>query len=420
MVRKFLAMSILSRGFGYLRTKLRIDTSEGYYPGRDPFIRPLTPETVLGLSAVWASQIVIAGTISTLSLGVFNAKKNGEIQPATNHHLYNILKSDPNFDLTAPEFWEYMASAIELHGSAYARIVPSVREGEISSLLPVNPAVVTVRRLRSTGRLEYSYYDAETGTQRKVAQDKMLHIRGAFPTALGGQSPLQAAAGVFRSAHNADMAAGRQWAQGMRPSGVLSVDKPLDKAQRNKLKTILRSEYQGAINDGVPVILDNGVSWSQLSISAKDAQMLESRSFSVLEIARIFGVPPFMIGHTEKSTSWGTGLEQQVLAFIKFTLRRRVKRIEKALMKQLLTPQERSRGMYIKFNIEDLLRGDTVARANFYEKMTRNGLMTINEVRDLEDRPAIDGGGVARVQMQNIPVAEADGSITGGEDNVDE
>jgi len=248
----------------------------------------------------------------------------------------------------------------------------------------------------------------------------MLHIRGAFPTALGGQSPLQAAAGVFRSAHNADMAAGRQWAQGMRPSGVLSVDKPLDKAQRNKLKTILRSEYQGAINDGVPVILDNGVSWSQLSISAKDAQMLESRSFSVLEIARIFGVPPFMIGHTEKSTSWGTGLEQQVLAFIKFTLRRRVKRIEKALMKQLLTPQERSRGMYIKFNIEDLLRGDTVARANFYEKMTRNGLMTINEVRDLEDRPAIDGGGVARVQMQNIPVAEADGSITGGEDNVDE
>ena len=409
--------NIFSRGFNILRTKLRSDTSEGYYPGGPRSLRALDKSTVMGLSAVWACQSLIAGTIGTLSLGVYNKKVDGEVQPATDHYLYSILNSDPNHDLTAAEFWEYQSSAIELDGNAYARKMPSLRPGQISGLKIVPPKSVQCRRIKRTGQLEYTYYDSETGTQETVSQDDMLHLRGAFPSPTGGVSTLAAAAGVFRNAYNAERAASQQWEQGMRPSGVLSVPKPLDKAQRKKAKEALRNEYQGAINDGIPLVLDNGVKWQQLAISAKDAQMIESRSFSVEEIARIFGVPPFMIGHSEKSTSWGTGLEQQVLAFVKFTLRRRVKRIEKSLSKQLLTPQERARGMYIKFNVEDLLRGDTKARAAFYEIMLRNGIFSINEVRELEDRGPIDGGDVPRVQMQNIPVSEADGSLTSGDPN---
>lgn len=145
----------------------------------------------------------------------------------------------------------------------------------------------------------------------------------------------------------------------------------------------------------------------QLMFNPDDAQMLESRGFSVEEICRFFGVPPFMIGHTEKTTSWGTGLEQQTLGFQKFTLRRRMKRIEQALAKQLLTDEDRARGIVIEFNLEGLLRGDSGARSAFYQSGLTNGWMTINEVRALENMPPVAGGDVPRMQMQNVPITEA-------------
>ena len=155
------------------------------------------------------------------------------------------------------------------------------------------------------------------------------------------------------------------------------------------------------------MLLDRGMDWVQLSISPEDAQMLQSRSFSVEEVCRFFGVPPFMVGHTEKTTSWGTGLEQQTLGFQKFTLRRRLKRIEQALEKQLLSVADRMAGITIEFNLEGLLRGDSAARASFYQQMLTNGVMTINEVRSLENLPPVAGGEVPRMQMQNVPIPQA-------------
>jgi HK97 family phage portal protein len=155
------------------------------------------------------------------------------------------------------------------------------------------------------------------------------------------------------------------------------------------------------------------MTWHALSINPDDAQMLESRAFSVEEICRFFGVPPFMIGHTEKSTSWGTGIEQQTLGFQKFTLRRRLKRIEQALEKQLLTPKDRAEGVTIEFNIEGLLRADSQARAQFYGRMTAIGAMTINEVRAYENLPPVEGGDVPRIQMQNVPITDAGNSLAG-------
>jgi HK97 family phage portal protein len=123
----------------------------------------------------------------------------------------------------------------------------------------------------------------------------------------------------------------------------------------------------------------------------------------------MFNVPPHMIGHTEKSTSWGTGLEQQTLGFVQFTLRRRLKRIEMALEKQLLTARDRSEGVRIEFNLEGLLRGDSKTRADFYASGLQNGWRTINEVREKENLPPVEGGDVPRMQMQNVPITEAGG-----------
>ncbi len=189
---------------------------------------------------------------------------------------------------------------------------------------------------------------------------------------------------------------------------MLTFEKWLTKDQRDLAEAKLTEKFVGAMNSGRPLILEGGTKWEQLTLKPEDAQMLESRGFSVEEICRFFGVPPFMVGHTEKTSSWGTGLEQQTLGFQKFTLRRRLKRIEQAIEKQLLTPDDRARGVTVEFSLEGLLRGDSAGRARFYQQMTQIGAMTINEVRALENLPPVEGGDVPRTQMQNVPIAEID------------
>jgi len=164
------------------------------------------------------------------------------------------------------------------------------------------------------------------------------------------------------------------------------------------------------MNAGRPMVLEGGTKWQQLTINPEDAQMLQSRGFSVEEVCRFFGVPPHMVGHTQNSTSWGTGLEQQTLGFQKFTLRRRLKRIEQASEKQLLTPTERAEGITIEFNLEGLLRADSAARASFYATMVQNGIYTRNEVRALENMPPKPGADELTVQAQNVPVGSTGGA----------
>jgi HK97 family phage portal protein len=154
------------------------------------------------------------------------------------------------------------------------------------------------------------------------------------------------------------------------------------------------------------MVLGSGLKWESLSINPDDAQMLESRAFSVEEICRFFGVPPHMIGHTEKSTSWGTGLEQQTIGFIQFTLRERLKNIESTLEEQLLSSGERAAGMRIEFNIEGLLRGDSKARAEFYSAGLKDKWLTINEVRALENRAPVPWGDRPWGQMQDQQLTE--------------
>lgn len=194
---------------------------------------------------------------------------------------------------------------------------------------------------------------------------------------------------------------------GVQTTGVLSSDKVFTAEQRKQAEALLQEKFVGSVNAGRPMLLDNGLKWEQISINPEDAQMLETRRFGVEEICRIFGVPPHMIGHTENSTSWGTGLEQQTLGFQKFTLRKRLERIEQALQKQLLSRADRQNGITIEFNVEGLLRGDSAARSNFYQSALQNGWMTINEVRALENMPPVTGGDTPRMQMQNVPITQA-------------
>ena len=362
----------------------------------------VTAEAVLGLSAVWACTNLLAGTQASLPLMVYRTGANGARSVARDHPLYRVIHDSPNSLQTAVDFWEFMCASIELWGNAYARVL---RNGEkVVSLTPVNPALPVVDQI-SESRLRYRW--TEDGKALEETSETMLHIRGFGGNPRGGMSALTFGARCFGLSLAVDRAAGATFRNGLRPSVAVKFDKFLTKEQREAIEEGIARKYAGAMNSGKPFITEGGGGIQVLSINPEDAQMLESRGFSVEEICRFFGVPPFMIGHTEKTTSWGTGLEQQTLGFQKFTLRRRMKRIEQALEKQLLTANDRSNGIVIEFNLEGLLRGDSAARSGFYQSALTNGWMTINEVRALENMPPVDGGDVARMQMQNVPITQA-------------
>lgn len=361
----------------------------------------VSAESALSLSAVWGCVNLLAGTIASLPVGVWE-RREGERVLTTEHPLYRLLHDSPNYDQTALDFGEYMQSSLELWGNAYARID---RTGsKISALIPVNPMLMTVRRLPN-GRIEYAW--VENGASYRLLDDEVFHVRGFGGGPLQGMSTLYFGRQSIGGAIAAERAAAGSFRNGLRPSGVLTFEEWLKPDQREIAETRLVEKFSGAQNAGRPMVLEGGTKWQPLTLTPEDAQMLQSRRLGVEDICRFFGVPPHMIGHTEKSTSWGTGLEQQTLAFQKFTLRRRIKRLEQAIEKQLLTPAERGRGLTVEFNLEGLLRADSASRAKFYQTMTMIGGMTINEVRRLENLPPVEGGDVPRMQMQNVPISEA-------------
>lgn len=369
--------------------------------------RAVQAGAAVGLSATWACVQLIAGTISSLPLMVYRTDAQGIRRVAKDHPLYFVLHDSPNFDQTAVDFWEVMAASIELSGNAYAVIERRSSDKAINALHPIRPDLVKVRR-KDNGSLEYEWTE---GGRRVVKHgDNILHIRGPLGDGVSGTSTLSACRNVFDDAMAAESAAGSMFRNGVNPSGILKTkdDVRLTKEQREELEQLLVQKYQGSIRQGRPMLLDNGLDWVQLTIDPADAQMLESRKFSGEEICRLFGVPPAMVGFGDKSSNWGTGKEVDVLGFQKFTLRKRLKRIEQALMKQLVPLAERrAQGITIEFNFEGLLRGDTASRYEAYEKAIRMGIATRNECRALENLPPIDGGDVVTVQMQDIPLADA-------------
>jgi HK97 family phage portal protein len=368
--------------------------------------RSMSASAAIGLSATWACVQLIAGTISSLPLMVYRTDANGIRTVAKDHPLYFVLHDSPNYDQTAVDFWEVMAASIELYGNAYA-VMERRSNGVLNALHPVRPDLMKVRRLDG-GDLQYEW--TENGVRSVKHGDDVLHIRGPIGDALSGMSTLSVCRHVFDDALAADSAASAMFENGVNPSGILSTPDAvqLTPLQREELETKLADRHKGAIRSGRPLLLDRGIKWQQLTINPVDAQMLESRKFSGEEICRIFGIPPGMVGFGDSSSNWGTGKEVDVLGFQKFTLRKRIKRIEQALLKQLVPLAERrAQGLTIEFNFDALLRGDTEARYNAYEKAIRMGIATRNECRALENLPPIEGGNVVTVQMQDIPLADA-------------
>ena len=219
----------------------------------------------------------------------------------------------------------------------------------------------------------------------------MLHIRGFGGNPLGGLSTLSFGRQTFGLAQAIERASGDTFRNGVRPSGLLKTADTLTIDQRKQAEELLQEKFAGAINAGRPMLLDRGMDWVQLSISPEDAQMLQSRAFSVEEVCRFFGVPPFMIGDVEKTTAWGSGVEHMSLGFVRYTLQERLTEIEQELTRKLF----RTATTFSRFNVEGLLRGDTAARAAYLREMVGGsqgpGIITQDEARRAEGFAPLGG-----------------------------
>lgn len=382
---------------------LNLRNTDGWYGPVPDAGEIVTEASSLAVSSVWACANLISGTISSLPFQVYQRRDDGYRDSFRSHPLYRVLHDSPNYDQTAVDFWDYISLSVDLFGNAFADVLRN-RDGQVIALRPIKPDTVSVTRTEQ-GPLRYRW--SKDGRQYDRLDKDVLHIRGPGGDPLGGMSVLTFGRQAFSSAIAAERAAAGMFRNGMKPSGIVSFKEWLSPDQRKIAHEAVDQKYMGAMNAGKPFIAEGGMEFLPISISPEDAQMLETRGFSVEEICRFFGVPPVMIGHTSKTTSWPTGVEQQVLMFQKFTLRRRLKRIEQAVIMQLLSPEDRANGVTVEFNLEGLLRGDSAARASFYQTMLQIGAMTINEVRRLENLPPVAGGDTPRMQMQNVPIAEA-------------
>lgn len=402
--RPGLGARLLHKAASFFSQVLSLTSVQGWPVEQSDSGENVNAETMLSLSAAWACVNLWCGTVSTLECEVYRASPGGGPPAKVPDHWLQQLLNSPNLDQTDVDFWEFMQASLEMRGNAYAekrRIA-----GRIVTLYPIRPETVQVRRNPQSGRLLYRYTDAD-GRFREVDQEEIWHIRGPGGSPLGGLSTLAFGRNAFGHARALDRASGATFRNGVRPSGVLKFKEWLKPDKREAAAAKLDAAHTTAMNAGKPLILEGGVEWQQISFSPVDAQMIEQKGFSVEDICRWFQMPPILIGHSEKVSAWGTGIKEILQGFVKFGLRRRLKRIEKSAAQQLLTAQERGEGYYIKFNMEGLLRGDPDARATFYGNLAKIGAMTINEIRRLEELPPLDGGDVPMIQAQYEPLGAA-------------
>lgn len=348
-------------------------------------------DRVLRLSAVWACVRLLSETISTLPIHIYRREGNGRVD-ASDFWLYEIVHNMPNIAITAQTFWEAYMVALLLRGDAYAEKRYGTN-GKVAALY-----FLVNDRLSFKDKM-YTY------DGRKIKPDDIFHTVGFTMDGETGLSPIAYGASIFYSALASDTAANRTFKNGLMPTVGFSMEQVLKKDQRTEFRENFRDEMAGALNAGKPPLLEGGMKAFPIGINPRDAQLLESRAWSVEEIARWFRVPPFMIGHSEKSTSWGSGLEQQNLGFLTYALRPWLTRIEQTIRKDLLTLEERA--MYTaEFSVEGLLRADSAARSQYLSTMVQNGLMTRDEARAYDNRPPM--GGQAAVLTAQVNLAPLD------------
>ncbi|MBH2923778.1 phage portal protein [Clostridium perfringens] len=350
----------------------------------------VTADKAIQLSAVWACVRLLSESISTLPLKIYVRQSDGSRKAATDHPAYSILCRRPNSEMTPSRFMLMVVASICLRGNAF--IEKKFIANRLVSLVPLLPQNMVVKRL-TTGALEYKY--TENGNERVIPVKNIMHIRGFGLDGVCGMMPMKTGRDVIGSAMAVEESAAKIFEQGLQSSGFLSADNALNDEQRERLRSYMAA-FTGSKNAGKIMVLEGGLKYQGVTMNPEDAQMLESRSFSIEEICRWFRVPPFMVGHTTKQSSWASSLEGMNLQFLTHTLRPLLVNIEQEIGRCLLDSDDE---VFAEFSVEGLLRADSAGRAAYYTSALQNGWMSRNDVRRLENMPPIEGGDIYTVQL---------------------
>lgn len=359
----------------------------------------VTPAAAMQVSAVFACVRLIAGAIAALPLPIF--ERQHDSRRPTKHEIWWLLNEQPNEYMTAAAFWEYVVASQLLYGDGFAVIRRNVNN-RITGLIPVDPRSVSIKTER-IGRWDYRqiYAVADGRETLGVAASDMLQFPGLGFNGERSMSVIQHAARTsIGVAIAADQQSASTFTSGLQPrmtleapSGLKLNEEQVDQLRRQFVERYGPVDANGRQQSALPLVLAGGIQAKPLSISPVDAQLIEARKFQVIDIARAFGVPPFMIGENEKTSSWGSGIEQQSLGFVKYTLQPHLRRMEQELNRKIWPVRER---FFTEFNVNGLLRGDAKSRAEYYRQALGGnngpGWMTVNEVRGLENLEEVEDG----------------------------
>ncbi|WP_426934955.1 phage portal protein [Pseudomonas fulva] len=360
--------------------------------------KAVTVDKAMRLSAVWACVRIISTSVAGLPLSIYRRLPDGGRETARDFPLYDVVHNSPNEDMAAFHFWQAVVASMLLWGNAYCEIHRS--GGRVIALDFLMPSRVTPEP-DDDGRLRY-FFQPRKGARREIAQADMLHIPAFTLDGRMGLSAICYGADVFGSAMSADDAANTTFKNGMMPTVAFSVDKTLNPTQRAEFRDYVKT-ISGALNAGKSPVLEQGVKPEMIGINPADAQLLESRGHSIEEICRWFGVPPWMVMKTDKGSNWGTGLEQQQIAFLTYCIMTYTAPIEQCVNKRCLTAVDRIKH-YAEFSLEAFLRADSAGRAAYLSTMGQNGYMTRNEGRHKENLPSMPGGDILTVQSNLVPL----------------
>ena len=371
--------------------------------------KSVNERSAMQLTAVYACVRILAEGIAGLPLHLYKCGKNGSREKVVDHPLYFLLHDEPNPEMTSFVFRETLMTHLLLYGNCYCQIIRDGR-GQVTALYPLMPNQMSVDR-DEKGQLYYTYLCSgeEADTMKKgtvyLLPEDVLHIPALGFDGLVGYSPIAMAKNSIGVGLACEEYGAKFFANGAAPSGVL--EHPGTIKDITRLRESWNAIYGGSKNAGKVAILEEGMHYSPISISPNEAQFLETRKFQVDEIARIFHVPPHMIGDLDRSTF--SNIEQQSLEFVKYTLNPWVCRWEQVLTRSLLSPKEK-REYSIKFNVDGLLRGDYQSRMNGYAVGRQNGWMSANDIRELENMDKISeeqGGDLYLVNGNMIKMTDA-------------
>lgn len=365
-----------------------------FFFGRSTSGKAVNERTAMQTTAVYSCVRILAETVASLPVHLYRYTATGK-ERVYDHPLYRLLHDEPNSEMTSFVFRETLMSHLLIWGNAYAQIIRD-GNGRVLSLYPLLPDKMEVDR-DENGQLYYIYTrnsdenpNFEEYGRVYLRKEDMLHIPGLGFDGLVGYSPIAMAKNAVGMTLACEEYGASFFENGANPGGVL--EHPGVLKDPAKVRESWHSVYGGSRNAGKVAVLEEGMKYQQIGIPPEEAQFLETRKFQINEIARLYRIPPHMVGDLEKSSF--SNIEQQSLEFVKYTLDPWVIRWEQSLQRALFLPQEKDE-YFIKLNVDGLLRGDYQSRMTGYSIGRQNGWLSTNDIREMEDMnliPAEEGG----------------------------